>query len=247
MQIKALFLSATASPVRGRVYSSTVPGKQHCCEAALSPRWRLQFPWEEWGIPGELEGVAEGQADSGNLCPEQERRGKQWRSWQSWRVTLCSALRTLMDYPVYSSLVLQRLGRKVWAERCTICKNTPFFHFLLPEHNSSLSVAGKVAKIQLSQDSWLLPARCGCWLELCPAHNCRQCTLRKGNAVAAESTGFGRGLATYRVSGNSKLLCFHSLSDEVLGQVVCKHYSLFHSWFKTWDSYSFSLRISQNK
>lgn len=161
MQIRALFLSATAGPVRGRVYSSTVPGKQHCCEAALSPRWRLPFPWEEWGIPGELEGVAEGQADSGNLCPEQERRGKQWRSWQSWRVTLCSALRTLMDYPVYSSLVLQRLGRKVWAERCTICKNTPFFHFLLPEHNSSLSVAGKVARIQLSQDSWLLPAPAG--------------------------------------------------------------------------------------
>lgn len=150
---EALFLCATAGPVRGRVCSSIVLGKQHCCEAALSPRWRLPFPWEEWGIPGGLEGVPEGQTDRGNSCPEQEQRNKQRRSCQSWRVISCSVLRTLMDYLGYSSIVLQRLCSKLQAERCTMCRNTPFFHFFAARTQQHLSVAGRVAKMQLCQDN----------------------------------------------------------------------------------------------
>lgn len=123
------------------------------CEAALSPRWRLPFPWEEWGIPGGLEGVPEGQTDRGNSCPEQEQRNKQRRSCQSWRVISCSVLRTLMDYLGYSSIVLQRLCSKLRAERCTMCRNTPFFHFLAARTQQHLSVAGRVAKMQLCQDN----------------------------------------------------------------------------------------------
>ena len=143
VQIKVLFLSAIVSPVRGRVFSSNVLGKQHCYEAALSPRQRLPFHWGEWGIPGKLEGAAEGQPGCGGLCPEQGRPDKQQRrSWQSWEVNFCSTLRTLMDYPVCRKGYTGSSEQNDALFAGTLLSSPSS----LPEHNSSVSVAGKVAK-----------------------------------------------------------------------------------------------------
>lgn len=234
VQIKVLFLSAVVGPVHGRVFSSSALGKQCCYEAALSPRQRLWFPWGEWGIPGELEGAAEGWLGCGGLCPEQERPDKQQRSWQSWEVAFCSTLRTLMYHPVYFPLVLQRLYGKLWAK--------PFARTLLsspsslPEHNGSMSVAGRVAKISDVSEK-LIAARSGAgvgWSFVQPraaggAHCARKrkerhCCCRLG--AGCRKQRIWGGLAIYRVSDFSDaqqlktwLFFFTCLMKEVLGQV----------------------------
>lgn len=201
----------------------------------------------------------------GGGCPFPGKNGgfrENWREWQKGRQT--AAIHALNKSSDTNSEEAGRAGGWLYAQSWEhwwisryipplCCKDyaasseqndAPFAGILLsstpllPEHNSSLSVAGKVAKMQLSQD------RDCC---LCGA-GAGWSFVQPRAAGIAHCTGEHRiweGVGTYRVSGKNKLL--RCLMDEVLSQVVCKHYSWFHSWLKTWDAYSFFSKDSPNK
>lgn len=105
---------------------------------------------------------------------------------------------------------------------------------LLPAHSRACLWQGKMPKC-----SCFRPANC------CPRAQVLPAAVSSRAAGSAQCAGqrwgcrmhrLWEGAGTYRDPGNYKLLCFHSCSDEVLGQVVCKHSSWFHSWLKTRDA-----------
>lgn len=139
--------------------------------------------------------------------------------------------------------------------------DTPFAGTLLsspsslPEHNGSMSVAGRVAKISDVSEK-LIAARSGAgvgWSFVQPraagsAHCARKrkerhCCCRLG-AGCRKQRILG-GLVIYRVSDSSDAqqlktwLFFHLSDDGSARSGVCEYYSLFHRCLKTSDSYSF--------
>lgn len=142
------------------------------------PAGGCRFPGENGGFQ---ENWRERRKGCGGLCPEQQRPDKQRRrSWQSWEVTSWSTLRTLMDYPVYFPPVPQRLYRKLWAERCTVCRDSPFFPFLAARTKQQRVCSRESCeKFRLLIKANCCPLRCRCWLEFHTAQSCRQHVLCK--------------------------------------------------------------------
>lgn len=203
---------------------------QYVAELSAARRWgssaavrqhyrpaQLPCAGGEWGIPGGLEGTAERQPGCGSLCPEQEWPDKQQRSsWQSWEVTLWSTLRSWRITWFIS--VLRHKGYTGSCEQ----KDAPFAGTLLsstcllPEHNSGVSVAGKVAK-NTAVSAKLIAAHLGegvAGVSTAQSHRERTlCKKMQGQALllqvgrwalAAERIGLGRGVGwwqyLYRIS-----------------------------------------------